>query len=547
MTQIDRRLFLLGSAGAVLTAGACSPPRVSGSTDAGAGTGAAGAALTLLTALLPETLNPIAGTDSNGMGKINEGLLTLRGRGDDLPELVPQLAAQAPEPSPDARSWTVKVRTDVTFTDGTPLTARDVVATYTAILDPATASPIAGDLAMIAGVAAPDDETVVFTLTIPYVAFPTKLLVGIAPANAIVAGQKVEESALNQAPVGTGPYLVGSFSPGRLVYVANPAFRDGEPAVQKITYVMAPDDNTRAQQMRAGGFDGSVLPPRLAVTFQDSDDVDVIAATSADWRGISLPAGHPVTSDPAVRMALNLAVDRQAMVDGVLMGHGRTASTFIPEQYVAYHSPGAVFPHDLDRAAALLEEAGWVEGADGIRSRDGVRAEFTLMYNPADRLRRDLSAAFASEALTAGFDVTLEGVGFDVLEPRIHRDAVMLGGGDTPYDVDSQLYSMLHSSYPAAGAYYDNPSQYASPAMDEALERGRTSLTSRDRVAAYQRVQDLYLREPSMVLLVFLDHTYVQRQAVTNTWNVTPTLLEPHEHGTAWGPWVNVEQWTPKA
>lgn len=544
MVQVKRRMFLLGAAGTVLAG--CAAPKVSGSGDSAAGN-AGTASLALVTAMLPETLNPIAGNDSNGLGKINEGLLTLRARADDLPDLVPQLAAADPEPSADAKTWRVTVRSDITFSDGTPLTAEDVVATYTAILDPATASPIAGDLSMIERVEATDPETVVFTLNIPYVAFPTKLLVGIAPAAAIVPGQKVAESSLNNEPIGTGPYLVESFSDGRLVYVANPAFRDGEPAIKKITYVMTPDDNTRAQQMTAGEFDGSVLPPRLAVTFQDSADVDIISATSADWRGLSLPSDNPVTTDPAVRMALNLAVDRQAMVDSILMGYGRTASTFIPPQYVDYYSEDAVFSHDLDRAKELLDEAGWVAGADGIRSKNGVRAELTLMYNPDDRLRRELAAAFASDALKAGFDVTIEGVGWDVLEPRIHQDPVMLGGGDSPYDVDSQLYSMLHSSYPAAGIYYDNPSEYANPDMDAALDLGRTSLTTQERVSAYERVQDLYLAEPSMVVLVFLDHTYVQRTLVTQAWNGTQTILEPHEHGTAWGPWVNVEKWTPKA
>lgn len=545
MVNLSRRLFLLGSAGAALTASGCSAPGLSSPDSTGSGE-TAGASLALLTALLPETLNPVAGNDSNGMGKINEGLLTLQARGAELPDLVPQLAASDPEPSEDAMTWTVRLRADVTFSDGTPLTAEDVVATYSAILDPASASPIAGDLSMIAEVTAPDPQTVVFTLNIPYVAFPTKLLVGIAPASTIVPGQKVEQSALNTEPIGTGPYVVESFGDGKLVYAANPRFRDGEPAIQKITYVMAADDNTRAQQMAAGDFDGSVLPPRLAVTFQDSDEVEVISATSADWRGISLPSDNPVTADPAVRMALNLGVDRQAMVDSVLMGYGRPASTFIPPQYAEYYAPDAVFPHDLDRARSVLEEAGWVEGEDGIRVRDGVRAAFTIMYSPDDRLRRDLSAVFASEVLKVGFDVSVEAVGWDVLEPRIHQDSVMLGGGDTPYDVDSQLYSMLHSSYPEAGIYYDNPSEFADPQMDAALDRGRTSLTIQDRVAAYQRVQELYLAEPSMVILVFLDHTYVQRASVAEAWGGTPTVLEPHEHGTAWGPWVNIEQWTPR-
>ncbi len=538
MSEFSRRLFLIGTAGAALAAAACSAPTTGG--------GGTSASLSLVTALLPETLNPIAGADSNGMGKINEGLLTLKAQPDNLPDLVPQLAASPPEPSADAKTWTVTVRSDVTFSDGTPLTADDVVATYAAIIDPATASPIAGDLSMLAGVEAPDPTTVVFTLNIPYVAFPTKLLVGIAPASALVAGQKIEESALNQKPIGTGPYVVESFSNGKLVYAANDKFRDGAPAVKKVTYILAADDNTRAQQMTAGEYDGSALPPRLAANFKKSDDVDVIAATSADWRGISLPLDNPVTSDPAVRMALNLAVDREAMLDSVLMGYGRVASTFIPPQYVDYYSEDAVFPYELDKAKSMLDEAGWIEGSDGIRRKNGVRAAFTVMYKPEDRLRKDLSAAFASEALKAGFDVSIEGQGFDVLEPRIHKDAVMLGGGDTPYDVDSQLHSMLHSSYPAAGAYYDNPSQYANPDMDAALDLGRTSLTTEDRVAAYEKVQDIYLADPSMVVLVFVDHTYVQLKSVSDTWSGTQTILEPHEHGTAWGPWVNIEKWTPK-
>ncbi len=168
------------------------------------------------------------------------------------------------------------------FSDGSPLTAADVVATFEAIADPATASPIAGDLINLASVEAIDERTVVFTLTAPQVSFRTALLIGIAPAAAIQAGQLVEDSRLNQAPIGTGPYLVASYSPDRLVLRANEDYRDGAPEMGQISYVLAADDNTRAQRMTAGEFDGSILPPRLVETFQDSADFDVITSTSAD-------------------------------------------------------------------------------------------------------------------------------------------------------------------------------------------------------------------------------------------------------------------------
>lgn len=538
---------LVGLLALVLTVAACGAPDPDGggnSSGSDDGDSAGSAEISLLTASIPESLNPLAGFGNTGKGKINEGLLTLEGGPDELPDLVPNLAAAEPEVSPDARVWTVTLRDGVSFTDGSTLDAADVVATYEAIADPASASPIAGDLVNLESVVALDDSTVEFTLAEPQVSFRTALLIGIAPAETITPGQQVAESQLNQEPVGTGPYRVESFGTDRLILVGNDEYRDGAPEMERITYVLAADDNTRAQRMTAGEFDGSVLPPRLSDTFQDDEQFEIFAATSADWRGLSLPAGNLVTSDPAVRLALNVGIDRQAIIDGVLVGTGRPAHTFIPPEYGEFHDADAVFAYDPDEAASILDAAGWVMGDDGVRVKDGQRAEFTLMYRPSDLVRRDLSAAFASEVLQLGFDVTIEGVDFDQAEPRAGQDAILLGGGDTPYDVDSQIYKALHSSYPAAGAFYDNPSQYADPEMDAALHAGRTSVDPAERAAAYQRVQELYVADPSMVLLVFLDHTYVQKASIGAEWDNLATMLEPHEHGTAWGPWVDIDQWT---
>ncbi|MCO1337846.1 ABC transporter substrate-binding protein [Kocuria polaris] len=502
--------------------------------------------LALLTAALPETLNPLAGFDNNGTGKINESLFTLEGPPDALPEIVPLLAAAEPAISDDARTWTVELRPDVRFSDGSAFDADDVVATYRAIMDPASASPILGTLSNLEDVTALDPHTVRFTLHEPQVSFKTALLTGIAPAEAIVEGQRVEESELNRAPIGTGPYVVETIAPARLVLAANPEYRGGEVAPERVVYEAAPDDNARVQRLQAGEFDGTVLPPRLAASLADDPDLELVTATSADWRGLSLPADHPLTSDPQVRLAMNLAVDRDSLVDGVLAGSGRPAHTFVPGEYGDAFDPSAVFEHDPQRAAVLLDEAGWTADESGMRSKDGTPAAFTLMYNPGDQLRRDLSLAFSSQMMELGIDVAVEAATFDQAEPRVGTDAIMLGGGDTPYDVDTQVYKMLHSSYPAAGAYYDNPSRFDDPDMDRALEAGRATLDPGQRAAAYREVQRRYVDAPSMVLLAFVDHTYVQRTAVTEAWQGTGTLLEPHDHGTAWGPWVKIGQWVPR-
>ena len=499
----------------------------------------------LLTPALPETLNPLAGFDNNGTGKINESLYTLDGAPDSLPDLVPLLADGEPQISEDGLRWTITLNRGISFSDGSGFDAGDVAASYRAILDPASASPIAGVLENLASVTALDEHTVEFTLKEPQVSFKTALLIGIAPEELIHESEPVSASSLNRTPVGTGPYTVQKFNSSQLVLTANPDYRSGAPEVSRVVYEQSADDNARSQALAGGGYTGTVLPPRLAASFADREGFEVVTATSADWRGISLPADHPFTSDPSVRLALNLLVDRQALIDGVLAGSGRPAYTFVPSQYGKAYNPDAVLAHDPQRADELLEKAGWI--SDGaVRSKDGQAAAFTIMYNPGDTLRRDLSLALSAQLKEHGIAVEVAPATFDEAEPRIGTDALMLGGGDTPYDVDTQLYKMLHSSYPEDGAYYDNPSRYADAAMDRQLHIGRTSTDPAARDAAYRKVQELYVKQPSMLLLAFTDHNYVQRSDIHETWNTTGTLLEPHDHGTAWGPWVKIGQWTGK-
>lgn len=184
----------------------------------------------LLTPALPDTLNPLAGFDNNGTGKVNESLYTLEGEPDSLPRIVPLLAAGEPRISTDGLAWTVALRTDVEFSDGSGFDAQDVVASFRTVMDPASASPIAGTLENLADVEALAGHTVRFTLKEPQVSFGTALLIGIVPSELVEPGQPVGESLLNREPVGTGPYLVESFSASQLVLTANARHHAGAPA-----------------------------------------------------------------------------------------------------------------------------------------------------------------------------------------------------------------------------------------------------------------------------------------------------------------------------
>ncbi|WP_245545737.1 ABC transporter substrate-binding protein [Nocardia higoensis] len=485
--------------------------------------------------------NPVAGHGEAGESKIYDGLLRLVG-GAGMPTFEPALAARLPDVAEDGLSWTLRLRAGVTFTDGTALDAADVVATYRAILDPASASPLSTAFEMIESVEATGPADVRFALRYPYAAMPAKLLIGIAPSERLTGGPAAE-STLNTDPVGTGPYRLESLRPDQAVLVANENYWDGAPQVKRLTLVHVADDNSRAQRLLAGEVDGANLPPRLAAGFTDRAGFEVSANTSADWRGVSLPVGDPVTGDPAMRAALNRAVDRQAIVDHVLAGYGRPASTPLPSAYGPAYDIGAGFPYDPPAAERLLDDAGWRRGPSGVREKDGVPAEFTLMYFPEDTLRRDLAQAFATDADRIGVRVNVRAVDRAGLPDRLPADAGLLGGGDLPFDPDPQVYKTLHSRYadPAVGSPYDNASGYVDPAVDEALDAARRTRDPAERAAEYRRVQQAYLDRPGYVMLVFLDHTYVR--ADTGYTGAVP-ILEPHSHGAGWGPWWNLRDWT---
>ena len=134
------------------------------------------------------------------------------------------------------------------------------------------------------------------------------------------------------------------------------------------------------------------MEPALAQEFEGQEGFKVESAHSADWRGITLPAGNPVTGDQAIRNAVNLAVNREAMAKDVMKGHAKPNSTFLADFYGDAYDPTAEIKHDTAKAEKLLDDAGWKKGSDGIRVKDGQRAAFDVIYFPnRDHARTDLT------------------------------------------------------------------------------------------------------------------------------------------------------------
>lgn len=496
--------------------------------------------LVLADAAAPGGYNPIAGYGELGVSPLYDGLLGPHSTGDDhLPTLEPRLASAMPRHSADLLTWTVPLRQGVTFHDGSSFDAADVVATYRAVLDPASASEVASTVSMIRSVAASKDgRSVVFTLKHPYADFPSRLTLGIAPSQKLTGGE-VGASSLNRQPVGTGPYRLQELTADKAVFVANPDYWRGAPQVERLTTIHVPDDNARVQRVASGEFDGGTVPPALAAGAAGKG-TSLRTAQSADWRGVSLPEDSRLAADPVARLAMNLAVDRQAMVRTVLAGHGSPAATPIAPVHTAAHDPKAAFSHDVARANTLLDGAGWARGDDGIRAKGGERASFTVAYTPTDTVRRDLATAFAADMRTIGIEVKLEGLGFEQIEPQVKRLGIMLGGGERPYSLDTQTYETLHTHIDGTSVWA-NPGNHGTSRRDALLERGRRTADATEQAAVYRGLQRDYVADPSHVFLVFLEHTYVARE---DGWKQGPMVVEPHAHGVGWGPWWNLREWT---
>ncbi|WP_175407518.1 ABC transporter substrate-binding protein [Streptomyces sp. TRM64462] len=511
------------------TAAACSNPGGPGAPSA-----AAEDSVVVGIAHEPETLSPLLGYGREGNSKIFDGLLAL----DADMKLRPALATALPDVSADGLTYTYRLRTGVTFSDGTPFTAEDVVFTYRTILDPKTNNPARTELDALKDVRAEGDHTVVFTLKYPYAPFAQRTLHAIAPAR-IAGRQDVNTGPFTTRPVGTGPYVLADWSKGeKLTFKANPRYWGGAPKVRKLTMAVIKDDDVRATRLRAGDLDGAVLPPNLARGFADDPAKKTYKARTYDYRTVTLPTHNKVTGDTAVRRALDLAVDRQAMVDKILEGAGKPAYGPVPTDS-AWFTRGTERRHDLAAARRILDEAGWKPGDDGIRVKDGVRAAFPLWYPSGDKLRQDHALAYASDAKKAGIDITTQAGTWEVIEPRMKHDAVLAGGG-APGDPDFDQYPLLLSSL--AGDGFNNMAGYDNPAVDQALADGRRTNDHAARKAAYDTVQRELMKNPGYTFLTHIDHLYV----VADRWDGLTTQVEPHDHGLASGPWWNVEDWTPK-
>lgn len=444
--------------------------------------------------------------------------------------------------SDDGLVWTFDLHDDFKFSNGEPVTAEDVKFSYEMLKEDGKH----WDLDFIDKIEIPKENQIVFKLKEPRSTFAMSQLVEVP----IVPKAHYNENYKNN-PIGSGPYMVVEYKPDeQAIFEINPYYHGKKPYFKKWTWVLL-DENTALAALESGDMDMIYATPELAD--KEVRGCKLFDIESNDVRGLSMPyvkkgvidnspdgypVGNDITSDPIIRKALNVGMNRQKVVDTVLNGHGKPAysvtdgtSFWNPESVIEDNKP--------EEAKKMLDEAGWIVGADGIREKDGVRAEFDLYYPTKDALRTNVAVEASSQAKELGIHINLVGSNWEEMITKSHEISMLYAGGrHNP----NQFFQSHHPS--TAGKGWTNVTFYNNPKVTEYLEKAMRA-SSLEEANKYWKLAQWdgdtgasTKGDIPYVWLVRINHTYVgdKRIDVGNQ--------GMHSHGHDWSLIANIAEWT---
>lgn len=465
------------------------------------------------------TLNPWAPgavIESNLINTILFEQLT-RYSPDDLSP-VPGLATSW-EAADDAMSWTFTLRDGVTWSDGEPFDAEDVAFTFNdVVLVKELGAQSATQFSQVDRVEVVDPLTVRFVLNSPFSALPYYLaaFAGILPEHVLGnAENPLTVASFNkQSPVTTGPYKVAEFVPGSFVrLVPNESYWGGAPKLGGIVFRIIPDDNTQVAQLLAGQLDlVTRLDPSLLAGVEQNSNLEILRQSQNLYYWISLNQDDERFTDVRVRRALLMALDREAMVDAILEGYGTVATGPIaPLLGALYNGDVATYPYDPEGAKALLEEAGWTPGSDGIMQRDGERLTIAM---PTGQYGELVPITLLVQQYWADIGVEAD---VQVIEWNAYIQQVVVNR-----DYEGTVAWWSQPPTPDVTPYYaceavktgNNIPNYCSEELDNLMAEGRRALTPEDQVAAYSEMQRYLADELPYLFLWYPDIISVKNSRI---------------------------------
>jgi peptide/nickel transport system substrate-binding protein len=407
--------------------------------------------------------------------------------------VIPQLA-KSWQSTPDHRHWDVDLRQHVTWSDGAPFDARDVVYTWKTMLDPQVAFPYAGQFSYVTRVAARGPYRVHFDLSGSNVLFVSQALaLPILPEHILgkipAAQQRI--SPFGQHPIGTGPYVLERWEHDDTVnFVRNPRWWHGRPNIERLQFRIVLNNNARVDAMVDGSAD--LYPSMAAADYRTlqmiAPHLTYYAAPDLFSRFIMTNDTVPGLDDVAVRQAMMYGWDRRALAEGIYHGDVILNDSLIPWALTGFHDAAVTkHPYDPARARTLLDAAGWRLGPDGIRRRGNVRLAFTLKSATGSSSLALVCAAFQADMHAIGIAIDIQQLDYATFIDQTstsHYQMALTGWGGVP---DPDQFGFLDSSQiPPVG---NNDSGFRNAHVDRDLQSGLTTFDPAARRAIYDDFQ----------------------------------------------------------
>ncbi|MFZ2958494.1 MAG: ABC transporter substrate-binding protein [Candidatus Ozemobacteraceae bacterium] len=462
----------------------------------------------------PANLDPARGVDVNEgcvQAKLFDGLV----RFDEKMQLIGDLA-ESWEITDEGRTYIFKLRKDVTFHDGKPFTARDVVFSFNRLLDPSVKSPrtwvlekvagakerLAGSASEVAGINAPDDVTVKIALVEPFAPFISLLTMPACYILPMDSAAAIADRSFFEKPAGTGPYtMVGRERDSFIRLTANASYHGVKPLIETIELRIIPESMKTEMEFETGNLDLLQLFPsnydRLAAKPENVGRIKDVPAMNVFYLGLNNQ--KPPFNDMRVRQALNMLIDRNAIINAVYKGRAVVAKGSIPPGIIGYNASAAGYPFNPKQGTDLLKEA-------GFDKKHPLKFD---LFQKSSQAAFEVTRLIQGEFKKHGVQVTLRPMEWSALKDAIDKgeaNAFYLSWyGDYP-DGENFLFPVFHSKNWGSGG---NRARYKNEAVDGMIATAMRIQDPLKRAEAYAKVNQTVTEEAPWIFLWHLNESYL--------------------------------------
>lgn len=413
--------------------------------------------------------------------------------------------------SEDGLSWRIRLKEGVMWHDGTPLTAEDVKFSLELPMDPDFRAFRTTGYRLMSNITVVSDTELTWEMTEPFAPMAAILAsTYIIPKHAFDGAADKNSTPFNNAPIGTGPFkFTRRLAGDHIELSANPDYHMDGPYLQTLIIKYVPDLNVMYTQFRSGDIDViglQYITPDNYAEAQGLADREVEVAGKATFESFGMNMTRPQFQDRVVRQALYHALDKTSIIDALYYGVPSPTETYMPQQSYYYNPDLPAHEFSIEKANALLDEAGWERGADGIREKDGVRLSFTNSTTAGNHLREQAQQFIQQTFQEIGVDMQIRN-----LPPAVmwgdywmnsEFDSVVVGlNALAGADPDTSDYFMSTMS-PVLGGAGQNTFAYQNPRVDELLQQGAATFVPEERREIYREMQAV-MREDLPFLPMF--------------------------------------------